>query len=182
MVAITRLSVYDLTKPAEELVVALINNDNGTSLTPGAFTFGQPAELTTPGHNSNVLLTAAVGGRYSGSKLLTYNRINLADVPDGESTDFDLPTAMRVADVVPAVNLRYGINLRSGDFVDAPLPVSTDAVPNEELGFDLVADVRSLIYYNKMSLRVKRPDIPLRNVIRHVVLSGLHYTPPMQRH
>ena len=182
MVANTRLAAYDLTKPAEEIVVALINNDNGTTLKPGAFTFGQPKELTTPGHNSQVKISAAPRSGYSGSKLITYNRINLADVPDGQSTDFDLTTATRVADIIPTFNERFGVYLRQGDYIDGPLPVSTDLIPNEELSFDVVADQQSLIYYNQVSLRIKRDGVSLKKLIRKVVLSGLQYTPPAQRH
>lgn len=173
---------WDLLRPPEEIIVDLINNDNGTSLLPGELTYGIPTAITARRHNTTVVVIATPGSTLTGSTKLTYNRINLADVPGDLPTHFEVDDAQSIADLIPAIDAAYGIALTPNDYVDGPLPIATDTVPNEQLSFDLVANVKSLIYYNRLTLQMPRREIALSRVIPNVRISALRYAAPAQRH
>lgn len=175
--------VLDYTKPPEQLVVDIINNDNGTSLTPDMVTFGTPVLLDGSGkYNSQVVATATDKSIYRGSTTISYNRIDIGDIPAGRPTIFPVFQEVNISDLIPKIDEAFNLALTPADYIDALLPTFLDNIPNEEKPFDLFAAPTSLIFLNKLTLRVHRPAINLLLAIPNVILSGLTYTPPPQHH
>ena len=171
----------DYTLPPEQLVVNLINNDNGTEFTPNMLVFGIPVLLYKGKHNSKVKVSAAAKSRFTGSTFLTYNRVDLEDVAIGKSTLFDVDarTQKKISDLIPAIDARYSLKLTPADYVDGPLPAITDEVVGQET-VELVAANTSLIFINKLILQIELAgQIMLIKIIKNIYLSGLKYIEPV---
>jgi len=170
----------DLTKPPGQLIIDLINNDNGTELKADELSFGIP-ELATGRHNSKVKATATENSIYSGSVTLHYNRIDIGLIPQDRSTVFEISDEVNLSDIIPEVDARYQLKLTPVDYIDAPLPRFLGNVPHEEKVVDLVAGPASLVFINKLKLTIERPAIDLRDIIKTLILNGLTYiAPPTQ--
>jgi hypothetical protein len=143
----------DFTKAPEQLVIDMINNDNGTTLTTDQLTFGIP-ELSNGKHNSKVLVRATENSKLKGSALIQYNRIDIGKIPNGRSTIFPVTTEIKLSDLVPVINIAYDLRLTPADYIDIALP-SFSNIPNEKLTVDLVAANTSLIFINKLTLTVE---------------------------
>lgn len=170
--------ISDFTKAPEQIIVDLINHDNGTALTTDLLAFGLPSVLAVGPHNTKVTTTAKPGSVYVGSVDISYNRVDLATIPGARSVVFPQTPALKISDIVEALNTRYQLNLTPVDYVDADLPVFTDTVPHSELPFTLQAGVDSLIFIGSVVLRILRSDILLSDVIINRSLNGLVYNQP----
>jgi hypothetical protein len=174
--------VNDFTQSDQQILVAQINNDNSTSLTPALLTFGLPTANTgtNPARNTSLTITAATGSGYTGSVTLQYNRVDLSTLPTintGAVTVFSLGDAAKVSDLVPEINAAFAINLTASDFVDASLPTFTGQ-PNEEHPFNVVANANSIVWINQVTFTVQANDIPLSTVVTNTTLNGLVYVAP----
>lgn len=170
----------DLTKPPEELVIDLINHDNGTQLTSAQLSFGIP-ELSNNIHNTRILATAKPNSHLRGSVSISYNRIDIGAIPNGRSTTFPITTEQKVSDLVPAIDAAYSLKLTPNDYIDGPLPTLPHGT-GQMGSVDLVASPNSLVFINKLSLSLDRPGILLSDIMTNLVLRGLNYispTPPV---
>jgi hypothetical protein len=170
----------DFTKAPTEIVIDLINYDNGTALRYDELEFGLP-EAITGGHNTTVEVTAVEGvSSYSGSVQITYNRVDLATVPGVRSRGMLVPPegATTISDIVDQINTRYAINLTPDDYFDDPLPDVWSHPADEQVPFTLRAKPESLIWIGQVDLTVYHEPVRLSDVIKKVVLSGLVYVQP----
>jgi hypothetical protein len=173
----------DLTKAPDQVIIDLINADNTPlALTAELVTFGVPnaAAGENPTKNTELTVTAAEGSGYSGSVVVTYNRVNLATIPTiaAAPAEFPLGNATTLKDLIPEFNAKYGVNLTDDDFVDAPIPEFTGGL-NEEHTIQLVAKADSLIYIGSVDIVVQGEDIPLGSVVTNTALNGLVYEAPV---
>jgi hypothetical protein len=174
------MGIYDLTKDPTAIIIDLINFNNGTSLAPQNFSFGLPSVPVSDIHNTQIALTALPHSGLSGSATILYNRIDFEQVPEGRNTKFNIGSALRVSDLIPAINATYHIRLTPDDYVDGLLPVLDRNAINSETPFYLVAGSNSLIYCNKVLLSIVDTGLPpnpvlLSDIIVNTVLSGLNY-------
>lgn len=165
----------DYTKIPEQLVVDIINRDNGTSLKTDQLTFGKPELTLTGRYNSKVKATAVVKKGLKGSTVIHYNRIDIGEIPDGRSTLFKISSERTISDLIPAIDAAYKLKLTPNDYVDAQLPPNFDSI----YPVDLVAAEQSLIFVNKLTFSVERPHIYLSDIITNVILRGLTYVKPL---
>jgi len=120
--------VSDFTKSPEEVVIDLINFDNGKNFTPATLRIVD-VPLAIPKsppifRNTEIVVTAPVAVKKRGQARLWYNRIDLNTVPANRSTVFETPTKItKLSEVIPAVNERYRINLTPADYIDVPMTV-----------------------------------------------------------
>jgi hypothetical protein len=168
----------DFTKSPDQIVLDLINYDNGTALAPGSITYGIPAAFTGT-RNTKLRLTATGASHYSGFVDITYNRVDIGTVPGVRSKEFMLGSAVTIKDLVSAINLAYRINLTVDDYLDGPLPTFDPLSPNDTKPFTIVAAPGSLVFIGTLTLNVKRNDIPLSSVILITELNGLNYIQPI---
>ena len=174
--------VSDFTKPPEEVVIDLINFDNGTAFTPATLSMvGAPTAIpkAPPAfRNTEIRVKPSSLTRKVGTARLYYNRINLADVPGIlRSVIFDLhPNATRIRDVIPYINERYRINLTADDYVDAELPELIAASQT----VTIQATPESLVYIGALDIGVKLDPgqgVPLGNVITQQYLEIFRFVP-----
>ncbi len=162
-----------------KILVDLINADNGSALTTGVVTFGNPSVITgLGGRNTAVVVSAAGGSGYSGNVTVNYKRIDIATVPGSRSLQFQAGDAVNVSDLIDEINAAYGILLQAEDYVDAALPTFDGVTPHEVQYFDLVAAANSLIWTGTLTLTLNGNDVPLSNVVTVLDLNGLTYTAP----
>lgn len=169
----------DLTKAPKDIIIGLINADNGTNIPVGLLELGLPS-VFVGARNTEITLTAGAGSGYSGSVDFTYNRLHLqTDVLDasGKTAVFPLGDSVTKADFILELNELLNINLTPDDFEDGPLPDFTGE-PNETHSVQLVAKTDSLIYIGSLTFDVKGEDVPLSSVLTVTQLNGLTYEPP----
>ena len=174
----TPLVPIDLTKPPEQLVIELINKDNGTSIKLGDLTFGVPELLPTGKHNSRVLATATPGSYYSGSVKINYNRIDISKIVRGRSTLFNIRNEKLLSELIPAIDERFELRLTPNDYIDTALPTFAANIPDEEKTVELVANPKSLVFIKSLKLTLERPAIDLTTLIKNILMNGLFYSAP----
>ena len=166
------------TLPPEQLVIDLINNDNGTQFKVGQIIFGIPRLVYNCRHNTSVKVTASKESYWSGSTILHYNRIDIDDVAHGKSKEFEITTETKLSDLMPAINSRYHLKLNDTDYIDVPLPLFRN-IPNEEYPVILEVSDVSLVFIEKLILKVsKAGQLILSIVLKNTILDGLIYTKP----
>jgi len=168
----------DYKKPPEELVVELINKDNGTKFTTTQISFGIPKSIRGK-HNSELVVQATKGSYFTGKVKLKYNRIDIEDIPNRQSRLFLVNGETTLADLIPAIDARFNLNLTPADYINIILPTTGNG-PNEKEHFFLEAAETSLVFINKVRLEIERAgQVILSTVLKNLVLSGLVYTKPV---
>ena len=114
--------VVDFKLDFNTLMLGLLNNDNGKALTSSQVEFGTVS--TNDGvNNSKVTVTAIGDNPNKGTTVITYNRVDMNTLnvlPFEHETSGDYLT---FAELLPLINLHYGLELTVDDIVDANLPV-----------------------------------------------------------
>jgi hypothetical protein len=113
--------------PHAQFVFNQINSANAISLSPYDFTLSPPSDYSNaqyPTLNTQITITPAELTGYTGSMTVYYNRINISQVLGTQSTSI-VPAinATLLSDIIPQINTAYGLDLQTGDYTDAPLPV-----------------------------------------------------------
>lgn len=179
----------NLTLPPQEVICALINRTNtavGAALTPALVTFGLPSQSSGGTFNTDLTVTAIDGSGYVGIVPINYNRVHLqTEIADpyaasgvGRNLDFNIGSAIKIADMVPQINARFGINLTPADFIDGDLPTFVGGA-NETHDVQVIANADSLCYRGSFTFHLKAEDIELSTVIVETVMNGLTYAPPV---
>jgi hypothetical protein len=161
----------DLTKAPLEILVDLINDTNGCALTTSDITFGPPSSIPNGARNTGLRITATASSVYSGSRDVTYDRIDMASIPGLRSTVFVLDGAKTIRDLIPKINNAYMLNLQPEDYYDDVLPVfemGSDTVYH----FTLRAKPASYIYRNWLVLTGGDNKLVIGDVIAQDLLSG----------
>lgn len=178
----------NLTLAPKLVLCALINRENsavGAALTPELVVFGLPNQSVAT-RNTDITVTAAEGSGYIGDVVINYNRVHLQTdvgnvyVASGPDRDLVFPvgTATKIADLIPELNSRLGINLTADDFTDGNIP-PFEGLPNEEVSVQITAKADSLCYRGSITIKVKAENIHLSEVIVNKVLNGLTYAAPV---
>lgn len=177
----------NLTLESKKVLCDMINRNNvesGSSLTPELVDFGIPSQ-SNDAKNTDITVIAKSGSGYTGQEVINYNRLHLTtEIGNpyvasavGRNLIFPIGEALKIADIVPAINARLGINLVAADFTDGDLPEFT-GTPNEILDVQLLVKADSLCYRGSLTFQLKAEDILLSTVIVNKVMDGLTYQPP----
>ncbi len=164
----------DFTKLPFDIIVDLINADNATSLVKADLTFSAITVLGSGNRNTQVTITAVGGSGYTGTRDLTYDRIDLATVPGSRSVTFPIGSATNAVDLIPAINAAYQLNLQVADYDNDPLPTFT-GTPDETHPFTLNAKAGSYIFRGSVNLIISGNDVDLADAITVTELNGLTY-------
>ena len=170
------------------VLCALINRTNtavGAALTPELVTFGLPGQSSGGTYNTDLTVTAVPGSGYVGAEVINYNRLHLqTEIADpfvasgqGRNLEFPVGNATKIADIVPEINSRFGINLTPADFIDGDLPAFVGTA-NEVHDVQVIANADSLCYRGSFTFQLKAEDVLLSTVIVEKVMNGLQYAPP----
>ena len=174
------ITKIDLTIPPEQLVVNLINNDNGTTFSSDQLKFDVPILTPKNKHNSKVKVSATPTSRFTGSTYLNYNRIDFNEVAVHKEKKFEITqTQLKISDLITEIDARFNLKLTSADYIDGPLP----QVINNNEGVDefyIHAANESLVYINKLKIYISIiGQILLSKVLKKTILNGLHYNEPV---
>jgi len=161
----------DLTKMPLEILVDLINATNGCALTTADVVFGPPSVLLNGSRNTGLRITATPSSTYSGSRDVSYDRIDMGAIPGSRSVTFDLEGARTIRDLVPKLNAAYHLNLQPEDYYDDELPAAVDLSAGN-YHFVIRAKPSSYIYRNWLVLSGVGDRIVLGDEITQNVLNG----------
>lgn len=130
----------------EEVLLAIINDQDGTDVLIEDVTFGVPqrAEPTPPEvpvRNTFIKITPKVESGLYGIKTFWYNRIHKSEL--GVIT-VNRGSATTYAQILPAINDKYGLYLTVDDIVDAALP----SLQVGEITVDLPINPGSFAFYD----------------------------------
>jgi len=161
--------ISDFTKLPEDVVIDLINFDNGTAFTADTLrVVGDPLAIpkAPPAfRNTEIVVRPTNATKKYGTTRLWYNRIALDTVPGLRSNVFAAPAwANMISDIIPLVNARYRINLTAKDYIDAALPPITSVGQP----ITIQAAPNSLVYIGSLELIVNidgDTGIPLESII-----------------
>lgn len=150
----------DISKTAIENVFALINADNGSTHDAATVTLGVPAVRTPDANprNTTLVLTAVVGGGFTGTDTVTYTRLGMGSGVVTPSFDFetdgDTTNASFKTQVATALGLREDQIQITGT-----LP----AAEGDETTMTVAAIADSLLYVGSQALTVTWPvpQVPL---------------------
>lgn len=162
----------------DQILLDLINHDNGTELPLTAITFGTPVaqEGDETGLITNVTASATVGSGYSGSQDFVYNRVPLSFMNDNEP-DFVIETDVSsIHELIPMLNSTFGIQLTEADIVDG---VVEEQEPDVMKEITIQAAQDSLVWTGQVTLAITLPLIPLNTVLTVTALDGLYPPAPV---
>lgn len=132
-----------ITQQSLDLLVSLLNQANPSLPVPVTKTnlkYGAPAVIVPTGGNiqdTSVKLTALNTGQYIGNQVVTYRRINMANLYRSVpiviyqySAAAVSSSPYTISQLLSAINAKYGLTLQAADIVDGSLPAgNTNAVP-----------------------------------------------------
>lgn len=150
----------DISKTGVENVYALINADNSTAHSAATVTLGVPAVRTPDANprNTTLVLTAVVGGGFTGTDTLTYTRLGMGSGVVTPSFDFEVDGDTTAASFKTQVATALG--LREDQItITGTLP----AAEGEDTTMTVAAVADSLLYVGSQALSVSWPvpQVPL---------------------
>ncbi|WP_233875218.1 DUF7941 domain-family protein [Paraburkholderia adhaesiva] len=148
--------VLDFSQPAEEVLLAQINHDNATLITPDQVRMGYVGalpQIDSDGRNTTVYVSAAQGANLEGAGYFNYHRIDISTVPGTRSTLFTLVAQKKLSDLLPDINARFSLNLTRADIVDARLP---SVAAGQTLNASLTMSARALLWTGTLALTLTR--------------------------
>ena len=106
--------ISDYSKLPLDIVLDLINHDNGTSLSTSKITLGVP--VVVENKRVSIEVTAITGSGYRGSQTLHYNRVPLSALTDLEETQTTvIADVTSYQEIIQKFNEKYGVNLTIDD-------------------------------------------------------------------
>lgn len=134
---------------------------------------GIPNVATGGSTNTSISLTGKPNSGINGSAVVRYNRKNIDLVIGNKNKTFTKEVAVTTRDLVPKINLEYGIKLDLEDVVDAPLPAFPTNAPNQSIPFTLTIAPGSLLYMGSVQLTLRSNDISLSDIITTLDLGNI---------
>lgn len=170
--------VSDYTKESQQILLDLINHDNGTTLTADKIVLENPTPTGT-GTEVTVTVRSAHGSGFSGAVEMTYRRVDLDEVPNAlDPVDYEWDLS-NISGVLEFVGTHFGVNLQPSDVTvegidlenqDPPISQEYD-VPQQ---FTLTAKPGSLVWVGNISLSIQKTRVDLSDVWQITVLDGLN--------
>lgn len=170
--------VSDYSKNSLQLILDLINHDNGTNLT------SEQVELinlvpTPESKEVQVTVNAKRGGGYRGSQDMHYNRVYLTEIPDantGVGFEFDLT---KQSDVLTFLNVGFGVNVGPEDvFVNDNDLTQVDPPVEQEFDVDQIFTLRaktsSLVWMGQLQFTLTKVRTDLAEIWTVTNLDGLY--------
>jgi hypothetical protein len=184
----------DYTKSPEQILLDLINNDNGTSFGLDTLAFLSAPTVRAnddgqPSFNnrlSTIRVTAVDGSGYGQYVDMNYRRIHFRDVfpitADDPTVQFpivdesyDLGSNTYLSDLIPQINAKHGLNLQPSDYWDKSLPTFSGPPPYDPAYVRLESQSTSKVYIGGVQIRINPNDYPLDQRLPTTELSGLEY-------
>jgi len=153
---------YDI--PSREMLLALVNQDNNTSIPMDAVQFGNPA-LRFGNYNTTVVMSPSTYSNLTGTRPLNYNRLDIEIFLGANPSIFsnDIATSF---DLAKAINEEYNLDIREDDIVNEAVIGNIHILRMHE---------NSFAWYGDVLITILSDDVQLSSVIFTSHLSGLSY-------
>lgn len=159
--------------------LAGLNAANSTTYVANDFTFGVPQALSgtwqgqVTSRNTGVRITAKTSSPYQGTRLITFDRLNLNDwtpenFPGLKCAAYNVTT---VASLFPMLQYWNGVQFGADDIEDGPLVDNGDGTKTATL----VAKAGSLGWIGQATITVTEGAAPIDQLITVTSLNGLNY-------
>jgi hypothetical protein len=169
--------MHALAKSSVILLLDEINRNNHNSVALTDVVFGVPVKTTENNRNTRVHVESAIGGNYSDSRDIWYNRLDIADVFAHMRTihvEVDGEQVVSHLEVLHKLNKKYKLNIQD----DEILPVEIFA--NRML---MTMAPSSLAFIGAVNIILTViGDTPLYNVLVNTSLDGLWYPEAIIHH
>lgn len=161
-----------LNKVGKELLLDLLNRENGTAFSLADITFSNPQVIENPTtfRNTKVVLSAKPGGQYVGTRVVDYHRIDIAALLKEPYRRVIGVGVTISSDLVPILNTRFGLQLIPSDIVLEPVDTTTLPVTYR---LKMTESCYAFIGEVDLSLINDLPD--LDQLITVNLLDGFHY-------
>ncbi|MGG4591654.1 hypothetical protein ACLPJK_25705 [Pseudomonas aeruginosa] len=170
--------MFDYTKDSKQLLVELINSDNGLSLAPSLVVFGLPTATTgeNPTRNTTINVSGAQGSGYVGNKDVTYDRVPASGFIGTVNLTFVKGDAQNLSEFLPEINAVLKTNILPADVVDAAVP-EFGTEPNEIQPVSLSISADSLVYMGAVPFNISNGELDLSALITVTELAGFTIDP-----
>lgn len=143
-------------KPAKEVLIDLINFFNEHSkYTTNSFIWGTPELNTQPAIDCNTMLMIAPNPsmQWDQAEPIFYNRINIDKIVTTSHQPL-IPNfgATKLSDMLPVINLHFGIELTLADIIDVSMPVTESEFMPCQVPLQIKAE--SLLFTGKAFLNI----------------------------
>lgn len=146
--------ISDLTRSKEEILLDLINRDNGSNYQVGDFMYDPPTVNDSPDRNTSIVLTGTKPGRVFGTASLTYNRPDISLLPGQDKLAVWVAQMNESKQLIPMINRTLNINLGEGDFVNEVLPSFQGLPKGSLITISLVMTLDNPIYRGVLPVRI----------------------------
>ncbi|QNR51821.1 putative virion structural protein [Xanthomonas phage Xoo-sp14] len=163
------MDVCPLAKSGSELILDLINSENGTTITEEQLVFGEPTASTEDG-NTELNVAAAEDSPWNKFVDVKYDRLDLATLFAGQDVSVSVPKEATAADIICHLNFTYDLSFKIDEF--ELLPQDDGAIPEP---YKLRAKGNNLAYTGEFPLFVDLERMPLSARILKTELEGFHY-------
>lgn len=149
-------ATLDFSQDALSVLLAQINYDNNTTITPDQIQSQQVASLPdtdASGMNTIAFISSTPGATaFEGRLGFKYNRIDISTVPGVRATSFSLGSAMYLSDLLPQINSAWQLKITAKDIQDGLLP----GIPDGALGVSLMMEMASgsLLWINEVEISI----------------------------
>jgi hypothetical protein len=152
--------VVDYSKGPVAALFQLLSNKNNIVLDPSQWDVSDPevfSDPLRPNYNTVVVITPLVRSGYANSRQINYARLDFNQIFSTEPIDvskMDLSKIVNLSDLVPYLNIQYGLNLTLDDYTDTPLPAYDPVYPNKIRQVTISAKDTSYFFVGNCTLNV----------------------------
>lgn len=147
------IHISDLTRSNEQILIDLINHDNGTRFIVGDLMFEGPEPITDIVRNTKIKVFGVGEKRAFGETTLTYRRIDIAALPGQFRLWINVKGHSFYRDIIPQINVLLGVNLKENDYVDETLPDIGPTEVGDYFEGELLVTQQNPIFIGKLTLR-----------------------------
>lgn len=175
MNSIDLFSVSDYRKPAETLIVELFNFKYGTSYDAEQFSFGVPVASSIPSRDTDVTMYGNQDKGVKGSLVLHYNRVPMIQWLEDKTNFIFREDEMKVLDLLPKINEKFGVLIKPCDIIDANLPALDPSNPSDAKDFPLTLKAGHLIYFGSIVLSLRQTSVDISQEYGDTILNGFEF-------
>lgn len=160
-----------LAEPSVNLVIDLINADNGSSFGYGDLVLSPPVpnDITNYNRNTSIVATAAGSSLFSGSQTFYYNRLDFGVLFQNLVVTLGGQGITDISGLLPELNQTYGLGLTMDDLVSQVFPTT----PSWPLTLTVVASPTSYAYTGQFQIIVQNTLPIITDNLTNAVLGNI---------
>lgn len=150
-----KLGTIDIGGDGKEVLLEAIKKKYHYSLDKDDVGFSDPERVTVPNptHNTIIYIGPKATSGYYGIKKIYYNRIHVSELGRIRVAK---GTATKVSELLPSINLKYGIQVKNEDIFDEVLPDITP--PQTEVEVNFKFRDTSVVFYGNSKIQLGNSD------------------------